>query len=126
MLGKVVAGARDATTVTAAGRGHPVGAARREQQLGQSVLHTLAGEGGIEEVSAAVEAVTAYHGNNYLPLLERFYLPHRPILFDMAASLELVATSADRDVLDALDFVTEARDRRAEWSPMCCMWSATA
>ncbi|MFC3453356.1 Tn3 family transposase [Amycolatopsis speibonae] len=117
VLGKVVAGARDATTVTATGQGRPAGVARRQQQLGQSVLHTLEGEGGIEEVAAALEAVTAYHGNNYLPLLERFYLPHRPTLFDMAASLELVATSADRDVLDALDFVREARDRRAEWIP---------
>jgi hypothetical protein len=89
VLGKVVAGARDATTVTATRRGRPVGVARREQQLGQSVLHTLEGEGGIEEIAAALEAVTAYHGNNYLPLLERFYLPHRPILFDMAASLQL-------------------------------------
>jgi hypothetical protein len=36
--------------------------------------------GGIDELATAQEAVSAYHGNNYLPLLERFYRSHRPVL----------------------------------------------
>ncbi len=42
------------------------------------MLKTLDDAGGLEDLTAAHEAVSAYHGNNYLSLIERFYRSHRP------------------------------------------------
>lgn len=80
VLGDVLAGAREATTPPdpdpgddgpppAAGAGAEVDVAER---AGRLLLKTLNAAGGLEQLSAAHEAVSAHHGNNYLPLLERF------------------------------------------------------
>jgi hypothetical protein len=37
------------------------------------LLKTLESAGGLEELNSAHGAVSAYHGNNYLALVERFY-----------------------------------------------------
>ena len=37
------------------------------------MLKTLESGGGLEQLMAAHQAVAAFHGNNYLPLLEAFY-----------------------------------------------------
>ncbi len=55
------------------------------------------------------EAVAAHHGNNYLPLCEQFYKSHRPTLFSLVESVELEATSSERSVLDALEFIQAVR-----------------
>ncbi|WP_054248383.1 Tn3 family transposase [Rhodococcus opacus] len=69
----------------------------------------------LEELREAHEAVSAYHGNNYLPLLERFYRSHRPALFTLADALDMVPTTADRSVLDAVEFIRANRHRRGDW-----------
>ena len=40
--------------------------------------------------------MAAFHGNNYLPLLEAFYRSHRAVLFTLVDAIELEATSAER------------------------------
>ncbi len=82
---------------------------------GVLVFKAIESGGGLEQLSAAHEAVAAYHGNNYLPLLERFYRSHRPVLFTLVDALDLQATSAERGVLDAVEFIRANRDRRGEW-----------
>ncbi|MFG6200683.1 hypothetical protein [Nonomuraea sp. JJY05] len=84
---------------------------------GELVLKALAAGGGVAALSASHEAVAAHHGNNYLPLCEQYYKSHRPTLFALVDAVELEATSAERAVLDALEFVRANRDadRRAEW-----------
>ncbi|OLM27607.1 Tn5044 transposase [Pseudonocardia sp. Ae717_Ps2] len=88
-----------------------------EERTGRLVLKTLADAGEIDALATAAEAVSAYHGNNYLPLLERFYRSHRPVLFTLVDAIELEATSADRSVLDAVEFIRAVRDRRSDWIP---------
>ncbi|MBA8963193.1 hypothetical protein JOJ86_004409 [Rhodococcus percolatus] len=123
VLGDVLAGAREATTPPdpdpgddgpppAAGAGAEVDVAER---AGRLLLKTLNAAGGLEQLSAAHEAVSAYHGNNYLPLLERFYRSHRPALFTLADALDMVPTTADRSVLDAVEFIRANRHRRGDW-----------
>jgi hypothetical protein len=85
------------------------------KRAGVLVLKALEAGGGLERLSAAHEAVAAHHGNNYLPLLERFYKSHRPVLFTLVDALDLRATSAERGVLEALEFIRANRDRRGEW-----------
>jgi TnpA family transposase len=86
-----------------------------EARPGRLVLEALDAAGGLERLAAAHESVAAYHGNNYLPLLEAFYRSHRAALFTLVDSIELEATSEDRAVLDALEFVRAVRHRRGEW-----------
>jgi hypothetical protein len=50
----------------------------------------------VEQLSAAHEAVAAHHGNNYMPLLERYYKSHRPVLFALVDAIELEAASAEQ------------------------------
>ncbi|MEV0617503.1 Tn3 family transposase [Nonomuraea sp. NPDC050404] len=67
-------------------------------------------------LSASHEAVAAHHGNNYLPVCEQYYKSPRLTLFALVEAVELEATSAERAVLEALEFVRANRDadRRAE------------
>jgi TnpA family transposase len=85
------------------------------ERTGRLVLKTLEDAGGLEELTAAHEAVSAYHGNNYLPLLDRFYRSHRSTLFTLVDAIELEPTTADRSVLDAVEFIRVNRDRRSDW-----------
>jgi len=87
------------------------------RRTGVLVLKALAEGGGVARLSAAHEAVAAHHGNNYLPLCEQYYKSHRPAMFTFADAVVFEATSAERAVLDALEFVKTLRemDRRAEW-----------
>ncbi len=85
VLGDVLAGTREATAppeTSSGGDGSPpslLPTATDEEvaeRAGRSLLKTLESTGGLEQLSAAHEAVSAYHGNNYLPLLEGFYRSH--------------------------------------------------
>ncbi|MER6076394.1 Tn3 family transposase [Streptomyces sp. NPDC001817] len=58
--------------------------------------------GGFDAQLAEIEALSAYRGGNWTPLVERFFRPDRPTMFKLARMLTFVATSRDRSVLDAL------------------------
>lgn len=47
------------------------------------------GQGGLAHLMAEHEALAAYHGDNYLPLLDRFYRSHRALLLRLAGVLVL-------------------------------------
>lgn len=84
-------------------------------RAGRLVLKTLADAGGVDELSAAHLAVSAHHGNNYLPLLEAFYRSHRAALFTLVDTLTLEATTVDTSVLEAVEFLRANRHRRSDW-----------
>ncbi|WP_406276572.1 Tn3 family transposase [Nocardia sp. NBC_00881] len=118
VFGDVLAAAREATGP--AEDGEPVAAGDSlaggvAERAGRMVLKTLEAAGGVEQLSAAHEAVSAYHGNNYQALLESFYRSHRSALFTLVDSLDLTSTTADHSVLDAVEFIRAARDRRSDW-----------
>jgi hypothetical protein len=120
VLGEVLAGTRGAITPpetagTGAVAGDPGVDGEVAERAGRSLLKTLESAGGLEQLSAAHEAVSAYHGNNYLPLLEGFYRSHRPALFTLVDALEMDPTTADRSVVDAVEFIRANRDRRSDW-----------
>ena len=125
VLGEVLAAAREATTPGDPAAGEAPGAEGQpgpdaggvEERAGRLVLKALEDAGGIDDLATAQEAVSTYHGNNYLPLLERFYRSHRPVLFTLVDAIELEATSADWSVLDAVEFIRANRDRRSDWIP---------
>ncbi|WP_411144385.1 hypothetical protein [Streptomyces sp. x-80] len=59
--------------------------------------------GGFDAQLGQIEALAAHHGNNFTPLVERFFRPDRPTMFELARKLMFVATSQDRSMLDALE-----------------------
>ena len=99
-------------------QGGPVDAGGADElaaRTGRGVLKALQDAGGLEHLTASHQVVAAYHGNNYLPLLEQYYKSHRSALFTLADWIEFEATSEDRSVLDALEFVRAVGHRRGEW-----------
>jgi TnpA family transposase len=85
------------------------------EQVGRMVLSTLTKAGGLERVAGAHEDVSAHHGNNYAPLVHRFYKSHRSAFFDLIEALELEATSAERSVLEAVAFLKGNQHRTGEY-----------
>lgn len=77
--------------------------------------------GGFEAQLAEIEAVSAHHANNYMPLVAKHRRRDRATMFAFTSVVELEATSADRSVLDAVehavahahltrDFIPDHRD----------------
>jgi TnpA family transposase len=87
------------------------------ERAGRMLLKTLHEAGGVVELSAAHEAVSAHHGNNYFPLMERYYRSHRATLFALLDVIELEASSTDHRVLDAVAVLRAGRKRIGEYIP---------
>lgn len=51
------------------------------EELLQSVQATLTAAGGVEKLLNQCEEITAYKGNNYYPLMWKFYSSHRSVFF---------------------------------------------
>ncbi|WP_308250407.1 Tn3 family transposase [Sphaerisporangium fuscum] len=87
------------------------------ERAGRLVLKALDQAGGLEALAAAHEAVSAHHGNNYLPLLDQHYRSHRSALFTLVESIDLESTNAERSVLDAVEYVMAQRGARSAFVP---------
>ncbi|MGH2722397.1 MAG: DUF4158 domain-containing protein, partial [Actinomycetota bacterium] len=86
-----------------------------DAEAGRAVKGVAEARGGVASLREDCEAVSAYHGDNYLPLLWRFYKSHRPTLFQIARVLTLRSTSQDHTLMRALDFLLEHERSRSEW-----------
>ncbi len=83
-------------------------------QAGKLVKQAVARHGDVRELLASCEAIAAYTGDNYLPLMWRFYRSHRSTLFRLAGTLRLNSTTQDTSVLDALDLLLANEDRTGD------------
>lgn len=83
--------------------------------LGRSLKDLLAQRGGANVLLDDCESISAYSGNNYLPLLWKFYKSHRPELFRMVRLLDIDSTSQDHSLIDALEFLLQNENRRSEF-----------
>jgi TnpA family transposase len=87
------------------------------ERAGRMLLKTLHEAGGVVQLSAVHEGVSAHHGNNYTPLMERYYRSHRAALFAMLDVLQLEPASADHAVTDAVTVLRANRRRIGEYIP---------
>jgi hypothetical protein len=130
VFGNVLNGVREATTPAEgdvvgpqpdnSGRdpaGTDSGSGDLAERAGRLVLKALEEAGGLDALAAAHEAVSAYHGNNYLPLLDQHYRSHRSALFTLVESIDLESTNAERSVLDAVEYLQAQRHARAAFVP---------
>ena len=64
-----------------------------------------------------IDAVTAHHGNNHVPLVARHFRKDRAAMLTMLDALCLEATSADTSVLDLLEHVREHAGLTRDYLP---------
>ena len=88
-----------------------------DSQLIQQANDIFIAQGGVKELLNDCEAVNAYKGNNYLPLLWRFYKSHRSSFFRLVQALNLASTSTDERLITALRFLQDNSHRRGQWLP---------
>ncbi len=91
----------------------------QNQQESNVLLHQinniLTPSGGVAQLLNECEAVNAYRGNNYLPLLWRFYKSHRHVFFRFLNALDFHSTSNDACLINSLKFLLNNSHRRGEW-----------
>jgi TnpA family transposase len=87
-------------------------------RLGAQVHTVLQSHGGAKNLLEQYEEISAYNGDNYFPLLWRFYSHYRKPLFSLIRSLDIRSTSQDLSLLEALKFVLEHEHRRRRWLPV--------
>lgn len=85
--------------------------------LGRQLRTILAARGGSGPLLDDCTAVSAFHGNNYLPLLWKFFKSNRSELFRLARHLTLKSTTQDNTLMAALDFVLANEQRRTVLIP---------
>ena len=78
------------------------------QAEGLGAIRTqVAAAGGLAAQLRDIEEVSAYHGDNHEMLMQRFFRKERSVMFELVGRLTFEATSADRSVLDALDWALQ-------------------
>ena len=88
-----------------------------DSQAVEEIQDIFQPQGGVEQLLDECEAVNAYQGNNYLPLLWRFYKSHRRSFFRSINALQLASTSSDHRLVKAVEFLLQNAHRRGEWLP---------
>ncbi|MFE6904178.1 DUF4158 domain-containing protein [Streptomyces sp. NPDC057717] len=81
------------------------------------IHEVVEGSGGFDAQLAEIEALAAYRGGNWTPLVERFFRPDRPTMLKLAQTLTFVPTSRDRSVLDDLEHAIAHRHLTRELIP---------
>jgi TnpA family transposase len=76
-----------------------------ESTLGKLVQQLVQTNGGWSTLLEECEAITAYNGNNYYPLLHKYYRSHRSTLFSLIGTLEFVSTSQDKTNTSVLAYL---------------------
>jgi TnpA family transposase len=71
--------------------------------------------GGVEQLLTECEEINAYQGNNYFPLLWRFYKSHRSTFFRVFNFLKIESTSSDNKLVKAIEILLSNSHRRGEW-----------
>lgn len=89
-------------------------AGAKDAEIGASVK-SICETHDLETLIEECESVSAAFGDNYFPLLWKFYRSHRRTLFRLVKSLNLVSTSQDQSLITALEFLIENENRRGDY-----------
>jgi TnpA family transposase len=77
--------------------------------LGEGVRHILATHGGAATLRAHYEHVSAYHHDNYRPLLWRFFRSYRAALFRLSHLLGFRCATHDQSLIAALQYIQRSQ-----------------
>ena len=87
------------------------------QDFGTDVKAILEKHGGTEHLLQEYEVVSAYHQNNYLPLMWDIHAKNRTVLFRLLGLLKIGSASQDEKLIKALAYVREHRTARRDVLP---------
>jgi len=87
----------------------------QDDVAGRTVRSMLSNRGGPQALPDDCAAINAYSGDNYYPLLWRFYRSHRSTLFRMVHLLTLLPTSQDQSLMQAIGILLEYETRKTAW-----------
>ncbi len=73
--------------------------------------------GGAEVLRERYEQVSAYHHNNYRPLMWGFYRPYRAELFRLSHVLTLRSATQHQSLIEALHFIQRFQHARRDYLP---------
>jgi TnpA family transposase len=73
--------------------------------LGQGVRQIFATHGGAVTLRAHYDQVSAYHHDNYRPLMWRFFRPYRAALFRLSRLLVFRCATHDQSLIAALQYI---------------------
>ncbi len=93
---------------------HARAEAANDEHFGREVRQSLNDQGGIENLQRQYEAVSAYHQNNYLPLMLSTHGNNRSTLFYLLSLIAIQPANQDARLTDALAFVTQHRHGRRD------------
>jgi TnpA family transposase len=85
--------------------------------LGQGVRNILKHDGGAEALRERYEQVSAYHNNNYRPLMWPIYRPHRAAIFRLSRLLRFQSATHDDSLMDALAYIQSYQHTRRDYLP---------
>jgi TnpA family transposase len=85
-----------------------------DTETGKRILTLLAEQGGIDTLAERCQTVTAWHGNNDLPLLWPIHANTRNLLFRLLELMDIHSATQDRSLLDALAAVVRHRHARSD------------
>ena len=71
--------------------------------------------GGVDSLVGQCETVSAWHSNNYLPLLWPIHKQHRATIFRLFELMDLQSATQDQTLLKAWRIVVEHRQSRREF-----------
>lgn len=86
-----------------------------DSEAGREIRELLSRRGGVEALQDDCAAINAYSGDNFYPLIWRFYKSHRATIFRMVRLLDLSSTSEDQTLMEAISLVLEHENRRGDW-----------
>ena len=86
-----------------------------DANLGTQVRTVLDNYGGVEALLEQYNQVSAYHNNNYLPLLWNIHRQHRAALFRLLKLLDIRSATQDTSILDAIHWVVEHQNSRKDF-----------
>lgn len=86
-----------------------------DTEAGREIRELLTRRGGAEALQDDCAAINAYSGDNYYPMIWRFYKSHRATIFRMVRLLELSSTSEDQTLMEAISLVLQHENRRGDW-----------
>jgi TnpA family transposase len=85
--------------------------------LGQGVRDIFKDYGGAEVLRERYEQVSAYHNNNYRPLMWSFYSPYRAELFRLSHVLTFHSATHNQSLIAALHFIQRFQHAKRDHLP---------
>jgi TnpA family transposase len=85
--------------------------------LGQGVRDILKNDEGAEALRQRYEQVSAYHNDNYRPLMWPLYRPHRAAIFQLSRLLTFRSATQNDTLIEALEYIQSYQHTRRDYLP---------